>query len=108
MDNMRQVEMSTKAKANAKSGQADAKGQLTYEERKQFKKLERAVKNTERKVEELEARLAEFEVKMGEEGFYEQSDSAAILEKYQATKKDLAKAEERWEEAVEDFESFGK
>ncbi|MEM9822311.1 MAG: ABC-F family ATP-binding cassette domain-containing protein [Bacteroidota bacterium] len=102
MNNMRQLEMSTKNKGKAK--QADSKDPLTYEERKQLKKLERAVKNAERKVEELEAKLAKLEVQMGVEGFYEKPDANVILEKYQATKKELVIAEEKWEKAVEDLE----
>ena len=107
MNNMRQVEMATKKKAKEKtvvpSGQ---KRQLSHEERKEFRKLERAVKNSEREIETLEKKIADFEVEMGVEGFYESPHSAATLNAYNGTKKKLTTVMEKWEIATMELEAF--
>ncbi len=95
MDNMREVEMATKAK-KALEEKSNDKPELDYETKK---RLQRAVQNAERKIEKLEEKIAEWDVKMATAEFYEQPDSQKQIEKYQDLKKDLDKAMEDWEEA---------
>ncbi len=95
LDNMRAVEMATKAKREAK--EAASNGQkLDHQTRK---KLMRAISSAEKKIEQIEKEIASIEKQMGEEGFYEKPDSAKTLEKYQQLKQDLEQAFEDWEEA---------
>ncbi|MFK7771532.1 MAG: ABC-F family ATP-binding cassette domain-containing protein [Saprospiraceae bacterium] len=99
MDNMREVEMATKAKALATKD--NEKPELDYETKK---RLQRAVQNAERKIEKLEEKIAEWDLKMATTEFYEQPDSQKQIEKYQDLKKDLEKAMEDWEEAQAQLE----
>lgn len=99
MDNMREVEMATKAKAI--EAQNAAKPELDYETKK---RLQRAVQNSERKIERLEEQIAEWDVKMATAEFYEQPDSQKQIEQYQQLKNDLNKAMEAWEIAQSELE----
>ena len=99
MDNMREVEMATKAKAL--EAQNEGKPELDYETKK---RLQRAVQNAERKIERLEEQIAEWDVKMATAEFYEQPDSQKQIEKYQDLKKDLDKAMADWEKAQAQLE----
>lgn len=99
MDNMREVEMATKAKALANKN--DDKPELDYETKK---RLQRAVQNAERKIERLEEKIAEWDLKMATTEFYEQPDSQQQIEKYQELKKDLDRAMEDWETAQSELE----
>ncbi len=99
MDNMREVEMATKAKA-LEAQKAD-KPELDYETKK---RLQRAVQNAERKIERLEEQIAEWDIKMATTEFYEQPDSQKQIEQYQQLKNDLDKAMEDWETAQSELE----
>lgn len=99
MDNMREVEMATKAKAKALEN--EGKPELDYETKK---RLQRAVQNAERKIERLEEQIAEWDLKMSTTEFYEQPDHQKQIEKYQELKKDLDKAMEDWEKAQTELE----
>jgi len=99
MDNMREVEMATKAKAE--EAKNSAKPELDYETKK---RLQRAVQNAERKIEKLEEKIEEWDVKMATTEFYEQPDHQKQIEKYQDLKKDLDKAMEDWETAQSELE----
>ncbi len=109
MNNMRDVEKMTKQKAKAAS--VSAKGEekkvLTHEERKEFKKLERAVKNAEREIESLEAKIVDFEKEMGVDGFYESESSNKVLEAYNETKSKLTQTMDKWEAATMKLDEFG-
>jgi len=100
MDNMREVEMATKAK-KALETKNNEQPELDYETKK---RLQRAVQNAERKIEKLEDQIAEWDVKMAKTEFYEQPDSQKQIEKYQDLKKDLDKAMEDWENAQAQLE----
>ena len=107
MDNMREVEMKTpKNDSQITDNQISSSNQLTYEDRKKLKKLERSVQYAERKVEELEAKIADFEKEMAEPGFYESSASESKLQQFSETKNELEKAIEAWESAHEKLDSF--
>ncbi len=113
MDNMREVEMRTAkkkaaaAKPTVPTTNANGKTELTQEQKKARKKLERSVQNHERKIDELEKKIKELEAKMGEAGFYESADSQSVMDNYNQTKKDLDEVMEKWEEATIALEEFG-
>ncbi len=99
MDNMREVEMATKAKAH--EAQKDTEPELDYETKK---RLQRAVQNAERKIEKLEEKIAKWDMKLAQPEFYEQPDSQKQIEKYQQLKNDLDLAMEEWEDAQSKLE----
>ncbi len=101
MDNMREVEMATKAKAKALEAQKDDKPELDYETKK---KLQRAVQNAERKIERLEEKIAAWDLKLAQPEFYEQPDHQKQIEEYQQLKNDLDIVMEEWEEAQSKLE----
>lgn len=105
LDDMRAVEMKSKQSQQAKTQKAGSpKVELTYEERKEQKKLERAVQNAERKIEDIESKITKLETEMGVDGFYQSAGADVVLEKYNQLKKDLEKAMEAWEVATEKLE----
>lgn len=99
MDNMREVEMATKAKALA--SQNTGKPELDYETKK---KLQRAVQNSERKIERLEEKIAEWDLKLAQSEFYDQPDHQKQIEEYQQLKNELDKVMEDWEAAQSKLE----
>ena len=105
LDNMREVEMRTKQQKKAKAS-VSTPAQLSYEDRKKKKKLERSVQNAERKIEQLEEKITDFEKKMGEPGFYETGESEKVLKQFSEAKKQLESAMEEWESAHEKLENF--
>ncbi len=105
LEDMRAVEM--KSKSTSKDNSKNKGGQiaeLTHEERKTLKKLERSVQNAERRIEDIEGKIKKTELEMGKDGFYQSEGSAAVLDKYKQLKSDLEKAMEAWEEATEKLE----
>lgn len=97
MDNMREVEMSTKAQKAAEIVSPEkAVKQISYEERK---KLMRAISNAEKKIERLEEEIANYEKAMEDPSFYSKPDSEEKLKDYQQKKADLEEVMEAWEEA---------
>lgn len=105
LNNMREVEMRTAKTATASGASSQ---QLTHEQRKAKKKLQRKVENTERKVEKLEEEIAEIEGEMAVDGFYDSEASLKVLDTYNKTKEDLEKVMEEWEQAQTDLEAFGE
>jgi ATP-binding cassette subfamily F protein 3 len=101
LDNMRDVEKSSSDSAAPPHENAAPKREVSFEERK---RLLRNVQNAEKKIERMEKELKKMEAKMAEEGFYEQPDATAYLQKYQETKKDLDVAMEEWEDAQMQWE----
>ena len=109
MDNMRDVEKMTKKKAKSTiaATQTKEKRVLTHEERKEFKKLERAVKNAEREIESLESKIQDIEKEMGVEGFYQSEKSNKVLDAYKEAKSKLAETMDKWEMATIKLDEFG-
>lgn len=101
MENMREVEMATKAKEKALANQKNEKPELDYETKK---KLQRAVQNAERKIERLEEKIMEWDLKLAQPEFYEQPDSQKQIEEYQKLKQELEAAMEAWEAAQLELE----
>ncbi len=104
LDDMRAVELRSQNNITKKSSMKE----LSQEDRKARKKLERTVQNQERKIEQLEANIAKIETEMGEEGFYQKENAQQVLDKYKQLKKELDEAMETWEQATEELEQFGE
>lgn len=100
IQDIRTLELEKKKKNQAKEKAAIPQN---GEERK---KWEKKVKYCERDIDRLEDKIKEEEVSMGEEGFYEREDSAAIIEKYQALKNELKQKMQEWEDAAEKLDQF--
>lgn len=110
LDNMRQVEMSSKntppavvaapQMANAHPVSTPTR-ELNFDERK---RLQRAVSNAEKKVERLEEDLTKFQAQMSDPDFYSKPDSNKLMQAYEAKKKELAVAMEEWEVATMELE----
>lgn len=102
LDNMREVELSTKKAAKAAEAAKAPVIELSYEEKK---RLTRAVQNAERKIERLEKDITKIELEMADASFYQSPKAEATMEKYKAKKKDLENAMVEWEQAQEEFDS---
>lgn len=102
LDNMREVELSTKKAAKAAEVAATPAIELSYEEKK---RLTRAVQNAERKIERLEKDITKVELEMADASFYQSPKAEATMEKYKAKKKDLEAAMLEWEAAQEEYDS---
>ena len=107
LDNMRQVELSTKtttpvvvASSNGTSNGTPAR-ELSFEERK---RLQRAVSNAEKKIERLEEDLVKFQKLMADPEFYAKPDATKTMQAYEAKKKELEGAMEEWEMATMELE----
>lgn len=111
LDNMRQVELSTKTTpqptpvpapqmANATPPPTPARD-LSFDERK---RLQRAVSNAEKKVERLEEELTKFQAQMSDPNFYNKPDANKLMQSYEAKKKELGVAMEEWEAATMELE----
>ena len=85
-------------------GESGESARLSYEaqkaQKRQFKKLERAVQEAEQHVGELEAAIAILEQQMSTP---DGCADTALYEKYSRLKHQLAEAEKQWEEAYEAF-----
>lgn len=102
MDNMREVELSSKKNAAANASQK--KQTISFEERK---KLLRAVSNAEKKIDNLEEKIKEFEIKMAAADFFDSNNSHSVIKNYDQAKADLAVAMEKWEAAQLTLEEYG-
>ncbi len=101
LDNMRQVELSSKIPA------ADAlqpKREISYEERK---RLQRNVSQAEKRIEKLEEELVKLEQVMGDMSFYERPDAHQVTKDYQQKKAALEEAMSEWEEAQSALDEAG-
>ncbi len=101
LDNMRQVELSSKLPAAAAP---PPKRELSYEERK---RLQRNVSQAEKRIEKLETEIARFEQLMAEAGFFERPDSEQHMKIYQQKKTELDEAMSEWEEAQSALDEAG-
>ena len=108
LDNMRQVELEkSKNKIPPKvEAKKEEKKELTYEEKKIRKKLQRTAQNAENKISQVEDKITELEKQMAANGFYESVSMQKVMEEYEARKKELESTMESWEEAVMILEEF--
>ena len=101
LDNMRDVELSSKTAKDARG--AAARKELSYEERKQ---LMRAVSNAEKKVQRLEEEIGALEKKMAQPGFYENGNAEKTTQQYHDKQQLLETAMDEWEEAQLAMEEY--
>ncbi|MEM6318207.1 MAG: ABC-F family ATP-binding cassette domain-containing protein [Bacteroidota bacterium] len=111
LDNMRQVELEkSKSKKAApkpvETAKPIEKQELTFEEKKIRKKLQRTAQNAENKISDLEEQVAKLEKEMGKDGFYGSANEQQVMAKYEAKKVELDKLMEQWESAVMELEEF--
>ncbi len=99
LDNMRDVEMSTKAAATTSSNGASKNG-----DDKDRKKAERTVQTAEKRIADLEKQVANFEKDMANPSFYNRSDAQKVLDKYKSVQKELATEMQKWESALVELE----
>lgn len=106
LENMREVEMATKAKNAAPKVQKSTHAELTPEQQQQRKQLQRNSKNAERKMDQLGEKIKKIELEMAKSDFYERADSQDVIEKYQTMKRELEAAEEAWTMAEMELEEL--
>ncbi len=99
LDNMRDVELSTKVAATASSNGAIKNG-----DDKDRKKAERTVQTAEKRIADLEKQVATFEKDMANTNFYNRSDSQKVIDKYKSVQNELATEMEKWESALVELE----
>ncbi len=95
LDNMREVELATKAETVATNGQHK---ELDREERKI---MQRTLSNAEKKVEQLEAKISDIESQMALPDFYQKPNSQKVMDEYAKLKSELEAAMTEWMEAQE-------
>ncbi len=100
LENMRDVEMSTKNTAPP-VWNAQTSGGHANSGTKDIKKLEKAVQQAEKKVADLEIEKKQIEKQMEAPNFYDKPESNKVLEKYKTIQKALSEAEKNWEIAME-------
>lgn len=108
LENMRQVELkkNTTQKTKNEKPKIVSKRELTHEEKKERKRLQRTVQNAENKIDQLEKAILELEQQMGQEGFYDSPNHQDVMEEYQSKKQKLELVIESWEEAILELETF--
>ncbi len=110
MENMRQVELEKSKHQTAPVTKvavaSTEKRELTYEEKKERKGLQRKAQNAENKISQLEEKIEQLEQKMAKSGFYGSADEQKVMSEYQAKKDELDTAMESWEAAVMVLEEF--
>lgn len=99
LDDMRDVEMSTKSASSTPSVSA------VNSSAKDRKKLERTIQQTEKHINELESQIATVEKLMAAPNFYTQKDAQKTLDKYEILKKELSGVVELWEGAMMELEA---
>ena len=99
LDNMRDVEMSTKVAVSALNGTSK------NSDDKDRKKAEKTLQNAERRIADLEKQVANFEKDMAKPDFYNRSDAQKVLDKYAAVQNELAAEMEKWESALVELEN---
>ena len=96
LDNMRDVEKSTRTGGQAKSDRKEGPV-LSAEERRS---LQKEVQRSERKIEQMEEEIYEMEQTMAEASFYESPDAKKFMKDYDSRKAELKTLYENWEKAV--------
>ncbi len=105
LDNMRDVELSTKnGKSNGSVNGAEKK-ELNFDDRK---RLQRNVSNAEKNIERLEEEIAKIEAQMADVDFYNKPDSKKIMNTLDQKKKVLQEAMQTWEVAQLELEEAGE
>lgn len=99
MDNLRELERTTKATDTVVMDEAPSQNKLSYEARKEqskaIKRQEKAVADLERRIAELESRIAEIETRLATP---DGAADTALYEKYAAAKRELSETMDQWTE----------
>lgn len=103
LDNMREVELSTKPLKVEEETVKEVKPTLSYEARK---KMLRAIDRAEKKVESLEGKIEKWEVKMADPDFYQSPDVEEQMKDYGQLKQELEEAMEAWEVAQSEIDQY--
>ena len=99
MDNLRELERTTKATDTVVMDEAPSQNKLSYEARKEqskaIKRQEKAVADLERRIAELESRIAEIETRLATP---DGAADTALYEKYATAKRELSETMDQWTE----------
>jgi ATP-binding cassette subfamily F protein 3 len=100
LDNMRDVEMSTKTVPSVNGNNTAKNG-----DDKERKKAEKTIQIAEKRIADLEKQIVEMEKEMEKDNFYRRADSQKVLDKYNGVKKELTAELEKWELALLELEN---
>lgn len=99
MDNLRELERTTKATSTVVMDEEPSQNKLSYEARKEqskaIKRQEKAVADLERRIEELESRIAEIETRLATP---DGAADTALYEEYATAKRELSETMDQWTE----------
>lgn len=76
---------------------------LSEDEKQEVKRLNRKLQNIEREIENMNKEYKSIELTMSESEFYDRSDSAAVIAKYQDIKAKLATKNQEWDVIAEEL-----
>lgn len=99
MDNLRELERTTKATSTVVMDEEPSQNKLSYEARKEqskaIKRQEKAVADLERRIAELESRIAEIETRLATP---DGAADTALYEEYATAKRELSETLDQWTE----------
>lgn len=99
MDNLRELERTTKATSTVVMDEEPSRNKLSYEARKEqskaIKRQEKAVADLERRIAELESRIAEIETRLATP---DGAADTALYEEYATAKRELSETMDQWTE----------
>ena len=99
MDNLRELERTTKATSTVVMDEEPSQNKLSYEARKEqskaIKRQEKAVADLERRIAELESRIAEIETRLATP---DGAADTALYEEYATAKWELSETMDQWTE----------
>lgn len=99
MDNLRELERTTKATSTIVMDEEPSQNKLSYEARKEqskaIKRQEKAVADLERRIAELESRIAEIETRLATP---DGAADTALYEEYATAKRELSETMDQWTE----------
>ena len=99
MDNLRELERTTKATSTVVMDEEPSQNKLSYEARKEqskaIKRQEKAVADLERRIAELESRIAEIETRLA---MPDGAADTALYEEYATAKRELSETMDQWTE----------
>lgn len=99
MDNLRELERTTKATSTVVMDEEPSQNKLSYEARKEqskaIKRQEKAVADLERRIAELESRIAEIETRLATP---DGAADTALYEEYATAKRELSETMDQWTE----------
>ena len=101
MDNLRELERTTKATSTVVMDEEPSQNKLSYEARKEqskaIKRQEKAVADLERRIAELESRIAEIETRLATP---DGAADTALYEEYATAKRELSETMDQWTEQL--------